>query len=104
MTKFCFSFEYICKFIPDGKTDGPEALSGPIGRQISGKDGLIRTKLFEDFVPIEGYVEEIPLENQAILQNTDVRLFYHLCRLVQTKDPDLFKYYAQDPGHLHNAR
>ena len=79
-------------------------MSGAIGSEISIKDGLKKSDINEDFVPVDGKVPIITKEHEAILQNRDIKLFYYLCRLVQTKDSNLFKYFDRSPGHVHNAR
>jgi hypothetical protein len=66
----------------DGKTTGPDAWSGPIGREIIGDVWL---KPVVAFKPIQGNIKEIPEEVENELSR-DASLLYKLGISVQTGD------------------
>ena len=73
----------------DGKAVGPETFTGPVGKLISGKDGLILKPLEESisFEPVSGKVPIIDYE----LENNDLKYLYKICHLIQKgpKEGDL---------------
>ena len=87
----------------DGKTTGPDSYSGPIGKQISGKDGLKLEPLenSKNFKPIRGKVPKI----YYALENNDLKYFYRLCHLVQDgpEKGDL-KILNEKPGKVITSR
>ena len=87
---------------PDGTTTGPDSWSGPIGKAIGGKDGLIRTPINRKFKPVPGLV--VPI-NEALLQNNDIRNLFELCLLVQAGPKSKhIKAFQCSPGNVSQAR
>ena len=90
-------------YIADGPTSGAEAYSGIIGKAITAKGGLVRTKM-ANFEPVRGLVERIPIE---FLDNGDVKNMYHFCLVIQEGpncNPDLREWFNAKPGHVTPAR
>ena len=98
-----FYIAIISSFFIDGDTTGPESWSGPIGKAIGGKNGLLRTPMNPKFKPISGLVAPI---DKALLQNNDITNLFHLCLLIQAgpKAKHLVKHFDCSPGNVSQAR